>query len=267
MRATSSVAVVTEQLGADQLKWGGHRISWDPRACQWCGKPAFMRDARGVPCHKVCAEPKSADPVAYAAPELAPRTQIPGLGTVLAWQPSPQSPFWRAVWPDRIPVEKFQRVWPEPAQIESAPHPAPEVPATAVEPVRGDVRVPDQGASLAAAGTGAGWVIRRAMYARGTDLDGQTVDSYALVLATSGRRVLVTWLARPLMLCAGQCGKPRTPTAAGLVRVHKDCDGGGQPAIDGEGPGDWEYSKGTLVTSERISDLSGIKAAIAYVMG
>lgn len=40
---------------AGGLDWSKHR-SGDPAPCRVCRKPAFMRDAAGKPCHKVCAE-------------------------------------------------------------------------------------------------------------------------------------------------------------------------------------------------------------------
>lgn len=190
--------------------------------------------------------------------------EIPGLGTVLAWQPSPQSPFWRAVWPDRIPVEKFRRVWPEPAQIDVAPHPAPEVPARLAEPGEW----PTQRASVLAVRL-PDWEIVRSTFARGTDMDPKSgdplgvVDSYALVLEWLGDRVIVTWRRGDEMLCRG-CATPRKPTVAGLVRVHAGCDGGGQTALASGERGAWEFSC-AWGTGGRV--FPGITAVIDYVKG
>ena len=41
---------------ASFLDWSKHRVNATPRPCRACAMPAFMTDAKGVPCHKVCAE-------------------------------------------------------------------------------------------------------------------------------------------------------------------------------------------------------------------
>jgi hypothetical protein len=37
------------------LDWRAHKVG-APKPCRLCGAPAIMRDADGLPCHKVCAE-------------------------------------------------------------------------------------------------------------------------------------------------------------------------------------------------------------------
>lgn len=37
------------------LDWSSHKIG-ELVACRICRRPAFVRDASGLPCHKVCAE-------------------------------------------------------------------------------------------------------------------------------------------------------------------------------------------------------------------
>ncbi len=37
------------------LNWSSHKVG-DLRSCRLCGTPAMMRDAEGMPCHKICAE-------------------------------------------------------------------------------------------------------------------------------------------------------------------------------------------------------------------
>lgn len=175
-----------------------------------------------------------------------------------------ESPFWRAIWPDRIPVEKFRRAWPEPAQIDLTPHPLPEVPARLAEPGEW----PTQRASvLKARGSDPLWEIVRSTFARGTDLDGRIVDSYVLGLARGGDRVVVSWRRGDEMLCRG-CSTPRKPTPAGLVRAHKGCDGGGQSALVSGERAAWEYSGGWLVRGRMPhAGFPGIESVIAYVKG
>jgi hypothetical protein len=37
------------------LDWSGHRVG-EPAPCRLCRRPALVRDASGLACHKVCAE-------------------------------------------------------------------------------------------------------------------------------------------------------------------------------------------------------------------
>jgi hypothetical protein len=37
------------------LDWSSHKIG-NPAPCRICQRPALVRDASGLPCHKVCAE-------------------------------------------------------------------------------------------------------------------------------------------------------------------------------------------------------------------
>lgn len=46
---------MTQPSKPPTFDWSKHKVG-DPRPCRLCGKPAFMRDAEGQPCHKVCAE-------------------------------------------------------------------------------------------------------------------------------------------------------------------------------------------------------------------
>ncbi|MEU4348277.1 hypothetical protein [Streptomyces sp. NPDC023838] len=50
------------------LDWSGSS-HWDsrPRPCRYCGKPARLRDSKGSPAHKVCAEEVLARRAAEAA--------------------------------------------------------------------------------------------------------------------------------------------------------------------------------------------------------
>ncbi|WP_327385001.1 hypothetical protein [Streptomyces sp. NBC_01207] len=51
------------------LDWTDSR-HWDyggPRPCRWCEKPTQLRDGKGRPSHKVCAEAVMAERVAEAA--------------------------------------------------------------------------------------------------------------------------------------------------------------------------------------------------------
>jgi len=41
------------------LDWRSHDTG-PSKPCQYCGRPAWMRDADGVPTHKTCAEALSA---------------------------------------------------------------------------------------------------------------------------------------------------------------------------------------------------------------
>lgn len=38
------------------LDWRRHQIGRRPGKCRLCDRPAWLRDAKGRPCHKVCAE-------------------------------------------------------------------------------------------------------------------------------------------------------------------------------------------------------------------
>lgn len=57
------------------LDWRHHRTG-PLRPCRICGRPALMRDQRGTPCHKVCAE-TLADPHGGRTQEPALITMFP----------------------------------------------------------------------------------------------------------------------------------------------------------------------------------------------
>lgn len=38
------------------LDWRKHRLGTRPAKCRFCGRPAWLRDENGKPCHKGCAE-------------------------------------------------------------------------------------------------------------------------------------------------------------------------------------------------------------------
>ncbi|MFZ3556438.1 MULTISPECIES: hypothetical protein [unclassified Streptomyces] len=41
--------------------------SWTPKPCRYCGEPTRLRDSKGKPAHKVCAEQALAQQAAEAA--------------------------------------------------------------------------------------------------------------------------------------------------------------------------------------------------------
>ncbi|MEU4570808.1 hypothetical protein [Micromonospora sp. NPDC023956] len=51
------------------LDWSRHKVG-DPRPCRICRRPALMRDANGIPCHKVCAETANERPATPTRPHL-----------------------------------------------------------------------------------------------------------------------------------------------------------------------------------------------------
>jgi hypothetical protein len=177
-----------------------------------------------------------------------------------------ESPFWRqGAFANR--AISYQRVWPEPAQIARAPHPAPEVPVRPAEPGEW----PTQAARIRDAARV--WRVDRSTYARGTDIDTKTgaplgvVDSFVLGLRGEAERVVVQWLRGTAMLCCS-CLTPRKPLPTGLVRVHGDCPGGGQPAVASGEPGEWEFGNGWRVRGRSPhAKLPNITAVLAYVKG
>src|SRR5205814_8101 len=57
--------------------WRDHTIG-DPMPCRICSRPALMRDADGVPCHKTCAEQDASapdDPLEMSTKELPTPTE------------------------------------------------------------------------------------------------------------------------------------------------------------------------------------------------
>lgn len=54
-------AEVLALLSTPALDWRTHAVG-RPAPCRLCGRPAMMRDADGLPCHKVCAEDDLARP-------------------------------------------------------------------------------------------------------------------------------------------------------------------------------------------------------------
>ncbi|MEU1273054.1 hypothetical protein [Streptomyces sp. NPDC005799] len=41
--------------------------AWDPLPCRYCGQPTNLRDSKGAPAHKTCAEAALAQQAAEAA--------------------------------------------------------------------------------------------------------------------------------------------------------------------------------------------------------
>lgn len=136
------------------------------------------------------------------------------------------------------PLAVTQRWAGEVAAVVSA-HPAPEVAAREAT----FRERPGEAAQIAVAATRCGWGIRRAHYARGTDLGASdVVDSFVMMLGRPGAGLVMWWLARPPWVCAG-CGTPRKPTAAGVVRKHGECPGGGQRPVQGDAEAVWEFGR------------------------
>lgn len=45
--------------------------AWEPKPCRYCGSPTHLRDSKGSPAHKVCAEQALAEQAAERAEDRA----------------------------------------------------------------------------------------------------------------------------------------------------------------------------------------------------